>query len=96
MGISKKLILFLNSFLLKKIKPDLTFVHTVNKKNLINRLKKRKNKNRYDKFNFQFYHKAQSGFLKISKNKKNYIIIDSNNKIIYNKKKILNQINKII
>jgi len=60
------------------------------------RLNLRKNKNRYDYFNINFYKKVQSGFLKLSQNKSNYIIIDSNNKLIENKKKVLNIVKKII
>ena len=43
------------------------------------RLKLRNNINKYDKFNYTFYNKVQKGFLKLSKEKKNYIILDSNN-----------------
>ena len=39
-------------------KPDLTILNLVSKKNLSKRLKKRKNKNRYDKFNHNFYIKV--------------------------------------
>ena len=43
------------------------------------RLKKRKNLNRYDKFESNFYKKVQMGFLKISKNNpKKYMQINSN------------------
>jgi len=42
------------------------------------RLKKRKKKNRYDKFSKNFYDKVQKAFLKIAKtDKKKYIIIDN-------------------
>ena len=41
--------------------------------------KKRKTLNRYDKFNSVFYNKVQNGFLKLSKNKKKYVLLDSNN-----------------
>ena len=34
MGINKKIIINLNKIILKKIKPDFTFVNTVNMKNL--------------------------------------------------------------
>ena len=79
--------------ILGKIKPDLTFVLKVKKNSFLKRLKKRKTRNRYDNFPVKFYIKAQKDFLKISKNKKNYIILDSN---LNNEKKI-NQIliNKI-
>ena len=95
MGISKKIIILLNNFLLKKCKPDFTFLNIVNKKNLFYRLKNRKNKNRYDKFNYTFYNNVQKGFLKISKNNKKYMIINSNDSINLNKKKIFDKINKL-
>ena len=53
------------------------------------RLKSRKNNNKYDNFNYNFYNKVQKGFLKIAlKNKYKYLILDSNKdslKIIENK-----------
>jgi len=52
--------------------------------------------NRYDKFNYTFYKKVQNGFLKLSKNKSNYIIIDSNKKLIDNKKEVLSHIKKLL
>ena len=70
MGIDYKLINNLNSYLTKKIKIDLTFLNLVNFKNLKKRLSKRKNLNRYDKFNLKFYKKVQDGYIKISKSKK--------------------------
>ena len=95
MKINLRIIKIINKFLLNKIKPDLTFLNIVNKKNLIIRLKKRKNKNRYDNFSYEFYNKVQKGFLKISKGSK-YTIIDSNDSLAYNKKKVLNKISKTI
>jgi len=95
MGIPKKIIILLNKFLVKKNQPNFTFVNIVNKKNLFNRLKQRKNKNRYDKFNYAFYNKVQNGFLKISKNKNKYMLIDSNASIHSNKQKIFDKINSI-
>ena len=96
MGINKKLILNINNFLLQKIKPDIVFLNIVNKKNMINRLKKRKNKNKYDKFSFNFYNKVQNGFINLSKNQKKYFIINSNNDLIYNKKIVIEKIKKLI
>ena len=95
MGISIKIIKIINNFLLKNISPDFTFLNIVDKKNLLLRLKKRKNKNRYDYFNYSFYNKVQKGFIKLSK-KKNYMIIDSNQSKLNNKKKILNKVNELI
>jgi len=96
MGLDKKIIKILNKFILNKIEPDLIFLNIVNKKNLINRLRIRNNKNRYDKFKFDFYNKVQNGYLKLAKNKKKYIIINSNKNILENKKIIINKIKKIL
>ena len=42
------------------------------------RLKKRKKKNRYDKFSKNFYDRVQKAFLKIAKtDKKKYSIVDN-------------------
>ena len=60
----------INSYLLKNFKIDFTFLNLVNKENMILRLKKRKNLNRYDKFKNAFYKKVQNGFMKISKKQK--------------------------
>ena len=72
---------FVNSIhrqILGKIKPDLTFLMKLKISKAMSRLKKRKRKNRYDKFSKKFYLKAQNAFIKLSKkNKKKYIILDS-------------------
>ena len=87
----------INRFLLKKIKVNFTFLNIVNKKNLFQRLKKRKSLNRYDQFDINFYNKVQKGFLKLAKfHKKSYKIIDSNLDIKKNEDLILNQLNKLI
>ena len=97
MGIDLKFIKNINNFLLRNIDIDFTFLNTVNQKNMEKRLIKRKNLNRYDKFNYNFYNKVQKGFLKISrKNKKKYLKIDSNLSIQHNEKLILNKINDLI
>ena len=97
MGIDIKIIKNLNSFILGNIKPNFTFLHTVSKKNLKNRLSKRNNLNKYDKFTYSFYNKVQKGFIKISKKrKKKYFIVDSNLSIKSNKKLIEKKINNLI
>ena len=96
MGINKKMIILLNKTSLKQIKPDFTFLNIVSMQNLKSRLKKRKNKNRYDSFNNRFYNKVQKGYIKLAKNNKKYLIIDSNKKINENKNLILKQIKKLI
>ncbi len=96
MGIDKSVIVNINKILLKKIRPNITFLNIVNMRNLKKRLYLRKNKNRYDNFKIEFYKKVQAGFVKLSKNKNNYVVIDSNNNLVENKKKVLNKIIKFI
>ncbi len=97
MGINLKLIKIINNYLLKNIKVNFTFLNIVNKKNLIQRLKKRKILNRYDKFNMAFYSKVQEGYLRLAKsNKKSYQIINSNLSIKINQNLVLDQIKKLI
>ena len=97
MGIDKNIINKINQYLLGKIKIDFTFLNLVSMTNLQSRLSKRKNLNRYDKFKISFYKKIQNGFIKITKkNKKKYLIINSNDSILKNKKIILNQTNKLL
>ena len=98
MKLNKNLILKMNNFLLGNLRPNFTFLSIVNKKNMLNRLKLRKNKNKYDNFDYNFYNKVQKGFLKIaSKNKSKYLILDTNKdnlKIIENK--LINKIERIL
>ena len=97
MGVDIKIIRLINKYLLKNISVDFTFLNLVNKQNLYLRLKKRKNLNRYDKFNMNFYNKVQNGFLKLANQKpKSYQIINSNLDIKFNEKLILKKIDKLI
>ncbi len=82
MGINLNIIKRMNNFVIDKFKADLTILSIVNNKNMRKRLNLRENINKYDKFNYSFYDKVQKGFLKIARNNKNYIIIDSNKKNI--------------
>ena len=92
MGIDIKVIKYINNFVSNKIKPSFTFLSVVNKKNLSKRLNKRNKINRYDMFNFEFYNKAQKGFLSLAKNKNNYMIIDSNHDLDKNIKQVKNKL----
>ncbi len=97
MGVDLKIINLINRFLLKNIKVNFTFLNVVNKKNLFQRLKKRKSLNRYDQFDINFYNNVQKGFLKLAKlSKKSYKIIDSNLDIKKNEDLIINQLKKLI
>ena len=91
-GVDKNFIDPIHKYILKDVKPDITFILTANIKKAMKRLKKRRNKNRYDKFSSNFYNKVQKAFIKIAKtNGKKYIILDNSNdtpnveKIIFNK-----------
>ena len=96
-GINLKLIYFINNYLLDHFKIDYTFLNIVSKKNMIKRLKFRKSLNRYDEFNSEFYEKVQKGFLKLAnKDKKKYIIINSNLDIKKNQDLVIQAIKKII
>ena len=97
MGIDYKLINNLNNYLTRNIKVDLTFLNLVNFKNLKKRLSNRKNLNRYDKFNIKFYKKVQSGYIEISKYKKNkYKLIDSNKTISENRQIIIKKVMSLL
>tara|TARA_Y100000590_G_C15616308_1_gene975889 strand:+ start:284 stop:898 length:615 start_codon:yes stop_codon:yes gene_type:complete len=97
MGIDIHFINTINNFLLKNIKVNFTFLNTVNQKNMKFRLKQRRKLNRYDQFKTLFYKRVQSGFIKIAnKNKKKYLIIDSNLNISVNKKIVIKKINKLV
>ena len=96
LGVDIKLIKYINNYILKNFKVDYTFLNIVNSSNMIKRLKIRKSLNRYDKFNNNFYQKVQKGFLQLAKNKDKYKIINSNLDINYNKKKIIQSINRLL
>ena len=77
-NVDKSLVNFIHNKILKRIKPDLTFILKVNLPKAMRRIKKRRNNNRYDKFPVSFYRKVQNSFLKIGKsNKRRYIILDN-------------------
>jgi len=68
-----------HKYILNGLKPNLTFILKVSSKTSRERLNMRRSTNRYDNFARSFYTKAQKSFLKISKNKKNYYVLDSSN-----------------
>ena len=96
MNLDKNLIEDVNKVLLKNIKPSVVFLNIVNMNNLTKRLKLRKKKNRYDTFKISFYKKVQNGFIKLSKNKSKYEVVNSNENLNKNKKKVLDKIIKLI
>ena len=77
-GINKSLINFLHKFIIRDIKPNITFLLKLNIPKAFKRMNKRKIKNRYDQFSKKFYQKVQNGFINISKRKKRkFVVLDT-------------------
>ena len=96
MGINRDIIHVINKYILKDFKVNFTFLNSVSLKNLKMRLSKRKKLNRYDKFDHKFYSKVQRGYYKICFKRKNYMKINSNLEMEYNKKIITDKVLKLI
>ena len=88
--VNRKFIDYIHNFILQGVKPNLTFILKVSEKVSKVRLKKRKTSNRYDNFAQSFYTKVQKSFLNISKNKKNYFVLESSLNDASLEKKIFN------
>ena len=83
----------LHKILLENFKHNKTFLFVLPPEEIVYRLSKRKNKNKYDKSDIKFHEKVSLGYKKISNDKKRFILIDGlkNKKDIH--KKILKYIN---
>jgi len=91
--VDKRLVDLNHKIILRKIKPDLTFILNLTIEKAFLRVKKRKKLNRYDKFSKKFYQKAQKGFLEIAKlNKKRCVIVDNSIDSLLAEKLILKKI----
>ena len=91
-GVSKSLVDSVHKYILGNIKPDFTYILKVNISKALQRLKKRKRKNRYDKFSKNFYIKVQNAFIKIAKkDRKRYFIVDNSSDSRETEKIILNK-----
>ena len=96
-GVSKALVDSVHKYILGSIRPDLTFILKVNISKALERLKKRKKKNRYDKFSKYFYIKAQKAFVKIAKkNKTRYFVLDNSKDSEETEKIILNKFIQVL
>ena len=96
-GVSKALVDSVHKYILGSIKPDLTFILKVNISKALERLKKRKKKNRYDKFSKYFYIKVQNAFIKIAeKNKRRYFVLDNSKDSKETEKIILNKFIQVL
>lgn len=73
----------LNEFVLDGLKTNLTVILDANLKTIFYRLKKRKKNNRIDNENENFHKKIRYGYLKEAKNNKDTVIINTDDKTIY-------------
>ena len=95
--VNKNFVDSIHKHILRKIKPDLTFILKVNISKAMKRLKERKKKNKYDKFSKSFYIKVQNAFIKIAKqNKRRYHVIDNSKDSKETEKIILNRFIKVL
>ena len=96
-GVNKTLVDSIHKYILGSIKPDLTFILKVNIPKALERLNKRKKKNRYDKFSKNFYIKVQNAFMKIAKkNKARYFVLDNSKDSKETEKIILNKFIQVL
>ena len=96
-GVDENLINSIHKHILGSVKPDLTFILKVNISKALQRLRKRKKKNRYDKFSKGFYIKVQKAFIKIAKKKeRRYFVIDNSKDSIETEKIIFNEFMKVL
>ena len=84
----------IHKIILEGLKPNIVFILKVSKNSSKRRLLKRRTKNRYDNFPQSFYSKAQRSFIKISKDKKNYFVMDSSKNDDTLEKRIFNIVSK--
>ena len=95
--VNRNLVDSVHKHILRKVKPDLTFILKVNINKAMRRLNKRKTKNRYDKFSKNFYIKVQNSFLKAArKNKRRYFVVDNSKDSPSIEKIIFDKFNKLL
>ena len=76
-------------YILNGLKPNMTIVLKSNLRNIYLRIKKRKQKNKFDKLKSTFYRNAQNAFINLAKNKKDYHVFDSSQNTPDLEKKLL-------
>ncbi len=76
-------------YILNGLKPNMTIVLKSNLRNIYLRIKKRKQKNKFDKLKSTFYRNAQNAFINLAKNKKDYYVFDSSQNTPDLEKKLL-------
>ena len=96
-GANKSLVDFVHKKILNNIKPNLTYILKLNIEKAFQRIKKRKNINRYDKFPQKFYQKVQRAFIKIATtNKKKYVVLDTSKDTLETEKIIFKKFIKFL
>ena len=96
-GVNKSLVDFVHKKILNNIKPNLTYILKLNIEKAFQRIKKRKNINRYDKFPQKFYQKVQRAFIKIAKtNKQKYVVLNTSEDTLETEKLIFKKFNKVL
>ncbi len=86
----------LHKQLLNNYLPDKTFLFMLDPKEILKRLKKRIYKNKYDKNDINFHKRVISGYKKLSKNNKRFILINAENSFDIVQSKIQKTILKLI
>ncbi len=76
------------------LKPNLTIILTSDMNTISKRIKKRQNKNKFDKLSRNFYTKIQKTFIKIAKKNKNYFTFNSSIENNFLEKKIFDVVIK--
>ena len=84
------------NYILKGLKADLTIILKSSFTSIIDRIKKRKKNNKFDKLKIKFYKKAQNAYIDIAKKNKNYYIFDSSKNTPELEEKIFNLVSKKI
>ena len=92
--VNKVLIDKIHRVIIGKYKPNLTIVLKVTTRSSRQRIKKRRLKNRYDKFSDSFYQSVQKSFLMRAKGQKNYVVFESSKNTPKLEKDILNLVLK--
>ena len=86
----------LHKQLLNNYLPDKTFLFLINPSKIIKRLKNRTRLNKYDKHDINFHRKVISGYKKLSKNNKRFVLINAENSFDIVQNKIQKTILKLI
>jgi len=91
-GFTIKKAQYLHKIILNNFLPSKTFLFDLSPEDIILRLKKRKNKNKYDKIEINFHKNVLLGYKKISKKNNRFIKIDASQKKQYIHEQIIKKL----